>query len=147
MQIQTACTKCGETFTLDFGDMTREQALDFAGRMNEQSRECPGRHVELSGWREYWQLDNAIHRAYDLGEGTESAPVISDHDYVQSLITAGHVIIDGGSNKVPELSIRDIHTFSDLVHIGFGEFENAMFRFVRRDSPRGTRFYEAIKRF
>jgi hypothetical protein len=26
--------------------------------------ECPGFHVEVGGWRRYWQLDNAIKKAY-----------------------------------------------------------------------------------
>jgi hypothetical protein len=144
MVIRTQCKKCGVTIKLDFGDMTKEEALAVAEKMDNMPRECPGQHVELSGFRTLWSLDDAIHRAYDLGEGEEAEPVLSDKEYVEGLLAEGKDIIDGGCNTVPELNLPSIHSFRDLEHMGFGNFKNNSHMFLRCDSPRATRFYERV---
>lgn len=144
MIIQTRCTKCGVTVRLDFGEMSREEAMAAAEKMDETPRECPGRHVELGGFRRMWGLDDAIHRAYDLGESEPSRPVPTDREHVERLLAEGREIIDGGCHTVPELGLPDIHSFRDLIHLGFGEFRNDTHVFVRCDSPQGARFYERV---
>ena len=52
MVVKTKCRKCGVTIRLDFGDMTKEQALTRTEEMDQSPRECPGRHVELGNWRQ-----------------------------------------------------------------------------------------------
>lgn len=146
MMITTSCKKCGSSIRLDFGGLSKEEAIAAAERMDRESRECPGRHVELSGWRAIWSLDGAIHRAYDLGEGEAETPVPTDREHVERLQALGAEVIDGGCNTVPELGLRGIHAFKDLEHIGFGEFASPTHAFERCDSPRGTRFYRLVPR-
>lgn len=146
MIIRAQCKKCGVTIKLDFGDMTKEEALAVAEKMDNTPRECPGRHVELGGFRAMWSIDDAIHRLYDLGEGEEPTPTPSDKEYVEGLLAEGRDIIDGGCHTVPESNLPDIHSFPDLIHMGFGEFRSETHLFLRCDSPRGTRFYERVPR-
>ncbi len=141
MVIRTQCKKCGATIKLDFGDLTKDKALAAADKMDMMPRECPGMHVELGGWKTLYDLDNAIHRAYDLGEGEEPEPVITDKEYVDKLIAEGRDVIDGGLNTVSELRLPRLHDFPNLEHMGFGDFKSATHLFLRCDSPRGTRFY------
>ena len=142
MVIRTQCKKCGATIKLDFGNLTKDEALAVAEKMDRTPRECPGQHTELGGFRQLWSLDDAIHRAYDLGEGEEPEPVISDKEYVEGLLAEGKDIIDGGCNTVPELNLPRLHDFPNLDHMGFGNFKNTTHLFLRCDSPRSTRFYE-----
>lgn len=144
MLIRTHCKKCGATIKLDFGDLTKEEALAAAEKMDMTPRECPGMHVELGGWKTLYDLDEAIHRAYDLGEGEKPEPVMTDREYVEKLLAEGKDVIDGGQNTVPELHLPRLHDFHDLDHIGFGYFKNTTHLFLRCDSPQGTRFYERV---
>lgn len=141
MVIQTTCQECGVAIRLDFGSLSREEAEQVAERMDNTPRECPGFHTELGGWKRLWNLDDAIHRAYDLGQGEEPKPVISDREHVEILLREGTDVIDGGLNTVPELSLPSLHDFKDLEHVGFGNFASSTHLFLRCDSPRGTRFY------
>lgn len=142
MVVKTQCRKCGVTIRLDFGNMTKDEALGVAEQLDRTPRECPGQHVELSGWRELYALDDAIHRAFDLGENETPEPVMTDKEFVEDLQSRGMEVIDGGCNTVPELGLPSIHDFTDLDHIGFGNFKNKTHLFLRWDSPRGARFYE-----
>ena len=144
MMIRTTCKKCGATIKLDFGELSKEEALAIAEKMDSTPRECPGMHMEFGGFRQLWSLDDAIHRAYDLGEGEASQPVMTDREYVEKQLAQGVDMIDGGQNTVPELRLPCLHDFPNLKHIGFGNFENHAGAFLRCDSPRGTRFYEWI---
>ena len=144
MVIKTKCKKCGVTIKLDFSDLTREQAEQFCAELDRTPRECPGGHVELCGFRYLWSIDDAIHRAYDLGEGEPEIDVLSDKEYVEQLVAQGEDIYDGGLNTVPELNLPSIHSVRDLVHLGFGDFKNATHTFLRCNSPRGTRFYQRV---
>ena len=144
MVIRTQCKKCGATIKLDFGNLTKDEALAVAEKMDRTPRECPGQHTELGGFRQLWSLDDAVHRAYDLGEGEEPEPVISDKEYVEGLLAEGKDIIDGGCNTVPELNLPRLHDFPNLDHMGFGNFKNTTHLFLRCDSPCGKRFYERL---
>jgi len=146
MVIKTTCKKCGVTINLDFGDMTREEAVKMCEELDRTPRECPGMHCELGNWRYYWSLDDAIHRAYDLGEGESELNVPSDREHVEALLAEGREIYDGGQNNLPELGLPSIHSVQDLEHMGFGNFRNATHVFLRCDSPHGTRFYEKSPR-
>ncbi len=142
MVVQTTCSKCGTGVRLDFGSLTKDEALEAADKLDRSPRECPGRHVELEGMARLWRVREAIQRAYDLGDGiVEAAPVISDHDFAWQLLAQGHDLFDGGLNTVPEFNLPSIHGIPDLEHLGFGDFGNNSHVFLRQDSPRGTRFY------
>ena len=145
MYIKTTCNKCGAKFHLDLGDMSREMAEKAFRKLDNTSRQCPGFHIELGGWYQLWNLEDALHRAYDLGETTEP-DIPTDEEYVQQLLAQGKDIVDGGSNAVPNLKLPSIHDQSDLNHIGFGNFTNATHLFTRMDSPTGTRFYERVEK-
>lgn len=92
-----------------------------------------------------WSLNDALHRVYVLGE-TEELSVPTDEEYLKALIADGKDMVDGGSNKVPELKLPSIHDIPGLVHKGFGEFQSETHLYIRRDSPIGTRFYEKVQR-
>lgn len=62
--IKTVCSECSTELTLDFGDATFKEALEMIEKMDHVSRECPGFHVEIGGWRKLWNLDEAVNRAY-----------------------------------------------------------------------------------
>ena len=51
-RVRIRCRKCDAPVILDFGDMTREQALETIARIDKVPQECPGYHFELSGWKE-----------------------------------------------------------------------------------------------
>jgi len=63
-KVRTHCQKCGEAIVLEFGDMTREEAEAVVKQVDDGPRECPGYHVELTGWRRLWQMDEAIKALY-----------------------------------------------------------------------------------
>jgi hypothetical protein len=66
--VKSKCTKCGTTITLDFGDYNFSQALSAIDMMDKMSRECPGFHVEIGGWKRMWNLDTAVLEAYTAEE-------------------------------------------------------------------------------
>lgn len=141
MVIQTTCRKCGVAIRLDFGSLSKEEALAVAHRLDNEPCECPGSHCELSGMAQLWSVREAIRRLYDLDEGEEAQPVESDETFVSRLVAQGNAVYDGGLNTVPQLRLPSIHEVRDLEHVGFGNFANATDVFMRRDSAQGTRFY------
>ena len=141
MYVRTTCNKCGISFLLDIGTMTREEAEAAFRTIDTSSRQCPGGHVELGGFFAMWNLKDALHRAYELGDTVEMN-VPSDEEYVREMLVEGRDIWDGGANKVPRLDLPSIHGLPGLTHLGFGNFANETHVFVRCDSPAGTRFYE-----
>jgi hypothetical protein len=145
MYVKTTCNKCGTDFHLDLGEMSREMAEKAFRKIDDTPRQCPGHHVELNGWYQLWNLEDALHRAYDLGETVE-LNIPTDEDHVKALLAAGKDIVDGGANKVPHLDLPSIHAIPGLHHLGFGEFQSETHHYIRRDSPTGTRFYERVKR-
>jgi hypothetical protein len=62
--VRIACRKCGERIRIEFGDLTRAEAVELVDNLDRQPRECPGYHVELSGWRRLWRLDDAVAAVY-----------------------------------------------------------------------------------
>jgi hypothetical protein len=61
--VRVKCRKCHELIRLEFGNLTRAEAEE-ALRKIDVPRECPGFHVELSGWRHYWRLPEALEAMY-----------------------------------------------------------------------------------
>ncbi len=57
--VDVTCTICGTTIPIDFCGLSKEQALEAIGNL-DGPRECPGFHVELSGFRKWWRLDEAV---------------------------------------------------------------------------------------
>lgn len=58
--VEVTCTICNTTIPIDFGGLDKEQALEAIAKIDNGPRECPGYHVELSGFRKWWQLDEAV---------------------------------------------------------------------------------------
>lgn len=146
MFVKTDCNKCGTVVHIDLGEMSREQAQKAFESLDRNGRECPGGHMELGGLYRMWNLEEVLHRAYDLGQ-TDLAPEIpTDEAFVRGLKNEGKDIFDGGSNTVPSLNLPSIHDTAGLEHLGGGNFGDDDFRFLRCDSPIGTRFYERISR-
>jgi hypothetical protein len=71
-RVHVKCRKCGETIPIEFGEMTRDQAEHAISLMDSTPRECPGYHVELSGWRHFWRLDEALEAMYGTKENTHA---------------------------------------------------------------------------
>lgn len=143
MITKTTCNKCGKTFYLDFGNMAKDEAIEKFKKMDQQGFHCPGHHVELGGVFEMWNLNDAIHRAYDLSE-SEELEVPTDEEFVKRMLDEGRDVVDGGANKVPQLKLPNIHGIRGLVHLGMGQFRSETHNYIRRDSPLGTRFYERV---
>jgi hypothetical protein len=60
---RVACTKCWTPIVLDFGQMSKAEAINLLGRQDLWVRECPGFHTEL-GMDHYWRVREAIEVAY-----------------------------------------------------------------------------------
>jgi hypothetical protein len=63
-QIAVQCVKCHERITLEFGQMTQEEAEEAMYKMDNSVMECPGYHVELSGWFKRWRMREALMMQY-----------------------------------------------------------------------------------
>ncbi len=68
--VRVKCRKCHELIRLEFGNLSRAEAEE-ALRKIDVPRECPGFHVELSGWRYLWHFDEALDLAYPPEEDHE----------------------------------------------------------------------------
>lgn len=152
MHISTTCKKCGTKLIIDFGLYTKEEALQYIERLDGQSRECPGQHTEFGGWRQYWDLDDAVRRAYDLGQGITDTlqDQMSDEEFARELMLMNpgcDVLCFGGGIVAAEgRAILDFGKEKHLRHLGFGTFENDSATFLRNDAPSGKRFYVKVKR-
>jgi hypothetical protein len=62
-RVRVKCAKCHELIVLEFGDLTRIEA-ECALHMIDVPRECPGFHVELSGWDRLWHFKEALELVY-----------------------------------------------------------------------------------
>ncbi|GAK41975.1 hypothetical protein TCA2_4467 [Paenibacillus sp. TCA20] len=63
-QVKTTCLKCNETVTIDFGNSNYSEALKLADQLDKTPMECSGYHVEVGGWKKYWQLNQIIEELY-----------------------------------------------------------------------------------
>ena len=71
---RTTCAKCGTIITIDFGGLDRTEAARLIREMDRIPRECPGYHVELSGWRRLWHLDECLEAVYGKEVPSERNP-------------------------------------------------------------------------
>ena len=53
---------------MQFGDLSEDAARAAVAKIDRTPMECPGFHVELSGWRGLWQLDKCIEAVYGGGQ-------------------------------------------------------------------------------
>jgi hypothetical protein len=126
--------------------MTREEAEKNFRALDGQSRQCPGGHLEFGGFYAMWNLEDALHRAYDHGQGVETIDVPTDREYVEGLLAEGKDIFDGGTNGVQGLSLKSIHAVKGLKHVSGGTFATTSHMYLRCDSLMGARFYERVPR-
>lgn len=104
-----------------------------------QGYECPGQHVELGRL-----LDG-----YDWNwVPVEADEPPTDAAYGHELLTKypGRLYYLGSQELGTELGIPSLHDLKDLEHVGFGDFANHEWYFLRQDSPRGARFYVQLPR-
>jgi len=69
LKVKTVCLKCGTEITLDFGDMTLDEAMKKAEEFDRTPRECPGWHVELGGWIGLYQIGKALLKIFPEADG------------------------------------------------------------------------------
>lgn len=53
----TGCRKCGTSIKINLGTLTLDEAHKAVTMIDRTPRECPGFHVELTGWTRLWSLD------------------------------------------------------------------------------------------
>ena len=59
----TKCLKCSTEQQIRIGNISLAEAQQAVDSINRISRECPGGyHVEVGGWRYYWNLDLMLKR-------------------------------------------------------------------------------------
>ncbi|MGA2068321.1 MAG: hypothetical protein ABSG86_25335 [Thermoguttaceae bacterium] len=63
-RVRVVCRKCHEVVPIEFGNLTRDEAVAALDKLDHTPMECPGFHVELSGWRHYWRLPEALEAMY-----------------------------------------------------------------------------------
>jgi hypothetical protein len=134
MYAKARCAVCDKEFILDFGTMPKEDAIQRHEEMKKQGIHCPA-HSKADA------CDEAVEqrKAQD-----QSSP--TDEDHILKLQDEGRDMVDGGCKTVPQFNLPSIHGIPGLVHLGFGEFCSDTHTYIRRDSPRGTRFYERVER-
>lgn len=76
--ITTKCSKCGNTIKLAVKGLTREQVETAIAKLDHSPGECPGGyHVELSGWRRLWNLDEAVEAYFNPPTREEAGPMFN----------------------------------------------------------------------
>lgn len=59
----TKCLKCGTEQQIRIGNIPLTEARQAVDTISRTPRECPGGyHVEVGGWRYYWNLDLMLER-------------------------------------------------------------------------------------
>jgi len=71
--VRVKCRKCGDPIKLEFGGLSRPEAEAAMDKLNHTPMECPGFHVELSGWRYFWRFDEALELVYGPKEPAHAA--------------------------------------------------------------------------
>jgi len=78
-QYRCRCEKCGHHILLRFHradgtKMTREEARGSCAALDTTPMECPGYHVELSGWSQLWHFEEALAALYPAEDFTSCSP-------------------------------------------------------------------------
>ena len=76
-QIAVQCCKCHERILLEFGRMSHGEAEAAMYKLDYTPMECPGWHIELSGWFKLWRMREALMMQYpsDGGAPTDVVPM------------------------------------------------------------------------
>ncbi|SFJ63237.1 hypothetical protein SAMN02799624_05269 [Paenibacillus sp. UNC496MF] len=62
--VTTTCSLCRTDVTLDFENLSHDEAVERLRKLDKKAMECPGMHVEMGGWYKRWKLDEALRAAY-----------------------------------------------------------------------------------
>ena len=132
--VKAKCKKCANTIQIDVGTFSREEVL---ARLASGTFSCSaGKHVELEPPAKYLEIDwNTL---------AERKDPMSDLEFGQKLIAENgkdNVFCLGDAEVCQALGISYLNGFPGLKHLGFGDFGNDEWVFMRHDSPRGFRFY------
>ena len=137
--VTAVCRKCGEDLKLE---VPKGASVEQFKEMLEKrtSFECPGRHVELSGPLNFWNVDwSAVYE----GEAPRGPK-----EFARELIKAHgkeNVFYLGDKKRISRMSIKPLQSVPDLNHLGFGEFGNDTHDYLRYDAPDGSiRFYVRV---
>lgn len=124
MLLKGPCKTCGETITLDIGDMTIEQIKEKLSHQ-EFGFSCPGHHVEMNpAYPDHWEVDT-----WELLEGN----VKTEEEFVADL-------------RSKFVDVRDTAGMAGLITtFAFGEpMTNDGHTWSFCSSPKGKRWYYRI---
>ena len=129
--VKATCKKCRSTVLVDIGTMSREQVTE---QLDRGTYSCSaGQHVELGSPATYLDVD------WNSVEERPDPP--SDEQCGQRLIREygrENVFYLGDEKLGATLGIAHLRSVGDLMHLGFGDFGNDEWIFVRTDSPTGS---------
>jgi|GEM_PF-2598423 len=136
-QIKTTCLKCKSEVTLDFGDANYSEALKLADQIDKRPMECPGFHVEVGGWKKYWQIVNAIDSAYSEEDKDACRDIVrriivklpdsstpeKEHEFKTEQETHQFVtgLIDGGMSDLTSLIVTHFNALKEYI----GEYKGS----------------------
>lgn len=124
--------ECRATVNFAIGGMTLEEVKARLGK--RRGYECPGGpHMELGLMMDGYEWDFTV---------VEKPAPPTDEEWVDRLGQSGYRVLCGDRGRYPEFT--NLHGLGDLRHVGFGSFESDTYRYERRDSPSGTRYYLEI---
>lgn len=69
----TACRKCGTAIKINLGQLSLDEARRKVAAIDSNPMECPGYHVELTGWARLWSLDLML-REYEAALTPKAKP-------------------------------------------------------------------------
>lgn len=130
-QIKTTCVKCNSEVTLEFGEATYSEALKLIDKLDKAPRECPGWHTELGGWKKYWQLTDAVERAYSEDEKDACRDIVrhvivklnnnpsenAEHEFKSEKAAGDFVrgLLDGGLSSDSTLTVTCYNAFKEYI--------------------------------
>lgn len=138
------CKVCLGIAKFDIGDLEVHAAV--ALLKQREFGECKASvlpHVELGKAFGYYAFETDAAGQLVVTEAADERP--TDEDYVKDLQAKG-VVVTSNPGTYPGLQSFADFPAGELRHLGFGEFENDRYQFVRYDSPRGRRFYVVVER-
>lgn len=105
MYAKVRCAACEKEFLLDFGTMSKEDAIQRHDEMKKQGIYC------------------ATHRIADVIEESvnqievEEQKTSTDEEHVRKLQEEGRDMVDGRCNTVPQFNLPSIHGIPGLLHL------------------------------
>lgn len=125
--VEASCKKCKQTFKLSLGELSAEEAR--AKLEAQDTFECPGHHVELSGPLNYWEIDWTDVK----NDGKE--PMTDEAWLVQYSDKFEHVVDTSGLSEVVDKVIGFAAGLCRVLRNGVEEYVDFA------NAPSGKRYY------